>query len=532
MNGPMELLRALKFFSLLLGVVLLTGCGGGSPVATDTLIYGRGGDANALDPIHTDIGESVKVIVNIFEPLVAYDTETVDLVPGVAESWETSEDGREWTFKLRENVKFHDGTPLNAEAVVFTFERIIDADHPYVFNNIIPYYASYTEIEKVEAVDDLTVKFTLKQPQATFLSAVAMFSSGIVSPTAVKKYGADFTRHPVGTGPFKFEHWKPKQEILMSRFDDYWGEKAGVARLVMVPSEESSIRVTQLKRGEIHIADNLPPAEVDSLEKVPGIVIQSTPGINVGYLTMQTRKPPLDQPKVRQAIAMAIDRDRLIEVAYAGHAEKAKTMVPPTLWGHGENVPERPFDVAKAKALLEEAAQENGFKLPVKLELFVMDQPRPYMQQPRQTAIFIKDALEKIGFDIEIITNDIGQHFQRMTRGEHQLGLSGWSADIADPHNFLHTLLHSTNINEIGGNNLSQYKNEQVDELLDAAQFELEQDKRAELYEKAQMLIYEDSPVLPLVHVPVRIAERDIVEGYKLHPSSQTRLKTARFAEP
>ncbi|PQO27434.1 ABC transporter substrate-binding protein [Blastopirellula marina] len=527
----MEFSRAFQSSCILFCFTFLTACGGGSPTVSDTLIYGRGGDANALDPIHTDIGESVKVIVNIFEPLVAYDEETLDLVPGVAESWETSEDGREWTFKLRPNVKFHDETPLNAEAVVFTFERILDPDHPHVHNNIIPYYSSYTQIEKVEAVDDLTVKFTLKQPQATFLANIAMFPSGIVSPTAVKKYGADFTRHPVGTGPFQFVHWKPKQEIVLSRFDDYWGEPAGVKQVVFLPSEESSIRVTQLKRGEIHIADNLPPSEVDGLEKTPGVVVQSTPGINIGYLTMQTRKPPLDKPEVRQAICYAIDRDRLIEVAYAGHAQKAKTMVPPTLWGHSDDVPGREFDLEKAKQLLEEASKKYGFALPLKLELFVMDQPRPYMQQPRQTAIFIKDALEKVGFQIDIITNDIGQHFQRMTRGEHQLGLSGWSADIADPHNFLSTLLHSENINEIGGNNLSQYKNEEVDKLLDAAQFELDQEKRTQLYKQAQRLIYEDAPVLPLVHVPVRIAQRDFVKGYKLHPSSQVRLKSARIAE-
>lgn len=525
----MEFSNAFRFCLVLITLWPLLGCGGGSPVPTDTLIYSRGGDANGLDPIHTDIGESVKVIVNIFDTLVEYDETTLDLVPCLATEWEVTEDGREWTFKLRPDVKFHDGTPMNADAVVYTFARILDPDHPDVHNNIIPYYSNYTQIESIEAVDDLTVRFKLKESQATFLANMALFSSGIVSPTAVKKYGPEFTRHPVGAGPFKFDHWKPEQEILLERFDDYWGKPAGVSRVVFLPTKESSIRVTQLARGEVHIGDNLPPAEMDSLENAPGIVVQSTPGINIGYLTMQTEKPPLDQPKVRQAICHAIDRDRLIDVAYSGKAEKAKTMVPPTLWGHGANVPDRSFDPELSKKLLKEAAEENGFSLPVKLELFVMDQPRPYMQQPRQTAIFIKDALEKVGFKIEIITNDIGQHFQRMTRGEHELGLSGWSADIADPHNFLHTLLHSDNINDIGGNNLSRYRNAEVDQLLAAAELELDQEKRTALYEQAQELIYADAPVLPLVHVPVRIAQRDNVKGYKLHPSSRVRLKTARI---
>lgn len=528
----MEFANPLRFFIIIAVCLPLCGCTGGSSVPPDTLIYSRGGDANGLDPIHTDIGESVKVIVNIFDTLVEYHEETLELVPCLASEWDTSEDGREWTFKLRPGIKFHDGTPCNAEAVVYSFERIIDPEHPDVKNNIIPYYSNYRQIESIEAVDDLTVRFKLKKPQATFLANMALFASGIVSPTAVKKYGAEFTRNPVGTGPFKFDHWLPEQEIVLERFDEYWGEPAGVSRVVFLPSKESSIRVMQLKRAEIHIADNLPPVEMDGLENTPGVVVQSTPGINIGYMTMQTRKPPLDNVKVRQAICHAIDRDRLIDVAYSGKAEKARTMTPPTLWGHSDEVPMRTYDPDLSKKLLEEAAKEDGFSLPVKLELFVMDQPRPYMQQPRQTAIFIKDALEKVGFEIEIITNDIGQHFQRMTRGEHELGLSGWSADIADPHNFLHTLLHSDNINDIGGNNLSRYTNEEVDQLLGEAELELDQEKRAEMYKKAQMLIYEDAPVLPLVHVPVRIAERDNVKGYKLHPSSRVRLKTARIEEP
>lgn len=525
------LARHLAFFALLICVSLVSGCGGGASSPGDTLIYGRGGDSNALDPIHTDIGESVKVIVNVFETLVTYDRDSLDLVPGLAESWETSEDGRQWTFHLRPGVLFHDDTPLNAEAVVFTFQRILDADHPHAYSNVIPYYGSYAQIERVEAVDDLTVRFTLEKPQATFLSNIAMFPASIVSPTAVKKFGADFTRNPVGTGPFRFVSWKPQQELVLERFDAFWGEPAGVRRVIFLPSQESSIRVTQLVRGEIHIADNLPPAEIDNLKAVDGVVVQSVPGMNVAYLAMQTEKPPLNSTQVRQAICHAVDRNRLIEIAYAGHATKATSMVPPTLWGHSDQVPEQTFDPQRARQLLKEAAEKEGLTLPLKLELFVMDQPRPYMQQPRQTAIFIKDALEKVGFEVEIVTNDIGQHFQRMSRGEHQLGLTGWSADIADPDNFLHALLHSANINDKGGNNYCRYRNAEVDRLLVEAQLELDQDRRAELYAQAQQQIHEDAPALPLVNVPVRVAHRDFVQGYKLHPSALVRLRSARLAE-
>jgi len=517
---------------LILGLLLVTvGCDSTPPAPTHTLVYGRGGDAQALDPIHTDVGESVKVLVNVFENLVTYDEETLDLVPCLATEWTTSDDGLQWTFTLREGVRFHDGTPLNADAVVFTFERILDPNHPHVYSQVIPYYGSYQGIDKVHAIDEQTVRFTLKEPKATFLANVAMFSCGIVSPTAVEKYGKEFVRNPVGTGPFRFEEWKQQQRIVLSRFEDYWREPAGVERVVFVPTKESVIRVTQLRRGEIHIADNLPPAQVDILEKSSGVKVQSISGMNVGYITMQTEKPPLDKKLVRQAICHAVDIDRLIETAYSGHALKATTIVPKTLWGHNDAISARAFDREKASEMLRQAAKEHGFELPVKLQLFVMDQPRPYMQQPRQTAIFLKDSLEKVGFEIEIVTNDINQHFQRMTRGEHELGLSGWSADIADPDNFLHTLLHSDNINELGGNNMSQYRNDEVDKLLSEAQTELDREKRIELYHQAQVLIHDDAPVLPLVHAPVRVAMRDWVEGYQLHPSALVRLRRAKLVE-
>ncbi|PHS05518.1 MAG: ABC transporter substrate-binding protein [Blastopirellula sp.] len=512
-----------------LGAMLFTlGCGS-PPAPTNTLIYGRGGDADGLDPTHTDIGESVKVIVNIFDKLVDYDEETLDLVPSLALSWETSDDGLVWTFDLREGVKFHDGTPFNAEAVAFTINRIIQPDHPHAYDNVIPFYPNYEGIESVTPIDEHTVQFKLKHPSATFISNMAMFPASIVSPTAVKIHKEHFARNPVGTGPFKFEHWKTDQQLVLAANDNHWRGRPTVDRVIFIPVKESAVRVKQLERGEIHIADNLPPSEVDELAKLPTIKIQETEGMNVGYMTMNMDKPPLDNLLVREAIWHAIDRDRLIDVAYSGHATKAVSMVPPTMWAHHSGLADREFDPEKSKQLLAEAERNAGVKLPIKLQLFVMAQPRPYMQRPRQTVVFIKDSLERVGFDIEIVTNDIRQHFFRMTQGEHQLGLAGWSADIPDPDNFLYTLLDLDNINDDGGNNLSRYRNEEMHDWLIAAKSELDVEKRKQLYLKAQESIFRDAPVLPLVHTKVRIAQRKELSGYKLHPSSMVRLRHSKI---
>lgn len=501
---------------------------GGSSSGGATLIYGRGGDANTLDPINTDIGEAVKVIVNLFDTLVTYDEKELKLVPSLAEKWEHSDDGLVWTFHLRSGVKFHDGTPLDAAAVVYSFDRLLQPTHPDVYDPSRPYQPNFNMIEKVEASDASTVVFTLKQPSAIFLNNLAMFPASVVSPTAVKKLGKQFATQPVGSGPFKFGKWKRDEQITLDANADYWDGPPQVARAIFVPISESVTRVSQLKQGGIHFAEDLPPAELDALVGQPGIAIQETVGLNVGYLTLQMEKPPLDNVKVRRAIAGALDKAKLAQVVYSGHAKPAVNMVPPAMWGHHDKLADRPFDVAAAKALLEEASREAGFTLPLKLRLNVMSQPRPYMQQPLQTASFVKDSLGQIGIEVTVEPKPIAQHFEYLMAGKHELGLAGWTTDNSDPDNFLYSLLDLDNISE-HGNNLSRYRSQEVHELLVGAQSELDVEKRLALYHRAQEKILEDVPVVPLVHSEIRLALRDNVKNYTLHPGSLVRLRWARL---
>lgn len=521
-------------------LLVVPGCGGststqgpsgsGSASQSDTLIYGRGGDANTLDPINTDIGEAVKVIVNVFDTLVTYDEKTLDLVPSLAERWEHSDDGLAWTFHLRSGVKFHDGTPCDAAAVVFSIERLIADTHPHVYEPSRPYQPNFKEIDKVEASDANTIVFRLKQPSAVFLNNLAMFPASIVSPTAVKQLGKRFATEPVGTGPFKMSRWRRDQQIVLDAFPDHWAGAPKVSRAIFVPIADSVTRVQQLKQAGVHIAEDLPPTELDALVGQPGIAIQETVGLNVGYLTLQMEKPPLNHQKVREAIGMAIDKRELVQVVYGGHARPAVNMVPPDMWGHHNDLADRPHDVDKAKALLAEAAAEHGFSLPLKLRLSVMSQPRPYMQQPLQTASFIKDSLAKIGVELTVDPKPIAQHFEHLMAGRHELGLAGWSTDNSDPDNFLYSLLDQDNISE-HGNNLSRYRSERVHELLVGAQRQLDTDKRLAMYREAQEIILKDVPVVPLVHSEIRLALRDTVKDYTLHPGSLVRLRWARLEQ-
>ena len=505
----------------------MTGCGDDTGATKDTLIYGRIGEADLLDPIHSDVGETVKVVVNLFETLVTYGERSLDIVPSLATRWETSEDGLAWTFHLREGVKFHDGTDMNAEAVVFSFERLIREDHPDVYSNVIPFFASFQVIDRIEIVDPYQVVFHLKHRDAIFLQNMCMYPASIVSPTAVKVLGERFGAEPVGTGPFRFSRWQRDVELELVAFDEYWQGRPRMNRVIFVPVHENAVRVQQIRLGMIHIADNLPPEDVDSLAQDPKLAVQQTPGINVGYLTMQNEKPPLDNVKVRQAIWHAIDKQNLIDEVYAGHGKPAVSMMPPTLWGYHDGLVDRAYDPERARSLLAEA----GLETPIRMQLYVMKTSRPYMQRPRETAIFIKAQLAQVGFEIEIVTQDNNLHFQQLRQGEHDLGLTGWSTDNNDPDNFLYQLLDPDNINN-SGNNMSRYRNARVHELLLAAKEELDKGRRARMYREAQELIFADAPGVPLVHTDVRIVLQKYVKGYYLHPTgSMVRLRGVYFED-
>ena len=525
--------RTLANASAVVGLILICltlGCGPSSQPTSRTLIYGQPEDPKTLDPINTDIAEAVHVITNVFDTLVTYHDTTIELVPALAEKWETSQDGLQWTFHLRNGVKFHDGTPCDAAAVKLTFERLIAPKHPLVFDYVRPYQASYKMIREVQTPDPLTVVFVLHEPSAIFLSNLAMFSASIVSPAGLKTHGANFAEKPVGTGPFKVVKWTRDQQLVLARFDEHFRGPAKLDHLIFVPVKENATRVQRLQRGEIHIAENLTPVEMDLLARAPSLAVQECEAMNVAYLTMQTEKPPLNNLKVRQAIWMAIDKKTLIDVGYSGHAVSAVSLVPPAMWGHHHELKDRPFDPAGAKLLMQVAAAEAGFELPLTLSLAVMNQSRPYLQQPLPVAGFLKDSLREIGIELTIAGRDVNQHFQHVMAGRHELGLAGWNSDNSDPDNFLYSLLDPDNI-QVEGNNLSRYRSARFHELLLAGQREMNVDKRLKIYHEAQEVAFQDAPVVPLVHTRTRVAHSKSLKGYQLHPTGLVRLHGCYFEE-
>jgi peptide/nickel transport system substrate-binding protein len=439
---------------------LLSGCGctgpssigpaSSGPAGASILIYAQPEDPQTLDPINTDIAEAVHVLTNLLDTLVTYHDETTEIVPALADKWEHTQDGLAWTFHLRPGVVFHDGTPCNAEAVKVSLERLILPEHPLVFDKARPYQSAYNMIATVEAPDEHTVVLKLHHPSAILLANLAMFPASIISPAALQQHRANFAEHPVGTGPFKFVKWTRDQQLVCAAFDQHFRGRPKIDNLVWVPVKENATRVQRLARGEVHVSESLTPIEVDELAKNPRLVVEEQVGLNVAYLAMQMDKPPLDNPKVRRAIYMAIDKQALIHVGYAGHAQPAVTMVPPGMWGHDSDLTVPPFDVAAGRKLLAEAAAESGQQLPLRLSLSVMNQARPYLPQPAAITGFLKDSLREIGIEATIVQRDVNEHFTALMAGHHELGLAGWFSDNSDPDNFLYSLLDPDNI---GGNN-------------------------------------------------------------------------------
>ncbi|MFC0273812.1 ABC transporter substrate-binding protein [Metabacillus herbersteinensis] len=491
----------------------------------DTLVFGRGGDSTSLDPISTTEGETFKVTKNIFETLIEYGDQDTTLHPGLAEEW-TTEDGLTYTFKLRQGVKFHDGTDFNSEAVVFNFERWMNGNA-----DDFPYYSMFGGykgeeghvIKEVKAVDEHTVQFVLNRQQAPFLKNLAMSPFGIASPAAIEKHGDKFRENPVGTGPFKFVEWKPNDRIVIEKFEDYWMEGyPKLNKVIFRAIPENSARLNALVNGEIDLMDGVNNSDEATITGNDNLQVFQRPSMNVGYLGFATNRAPFDNKLVRQALNHAIDKEAIIESFYGGQAEPAKNAMPPSIEGYNDDIEAYPYDLEKAKELLAEAGHPDGFKM----DLWAMPVPRPYMPEGMKVAEVIQESFRKIGVEAEIQSVDWATYLDKASKGEFDAFMLGWTGDNGDADNFLYTLLDK---DSIGSNNYSQFSNDELHDVLIEAQTEPEQEKRNELYKKAQEIIHDEAPWVPLVHSTPLLAGGKDLENFLAHPTGSDTLTKVEF---
>ena len=505
--------------------VILAACGGSGDKSSDsskdsgggTLIYGRGGDSVSLDPAAVTDGESFAVTQNVFETLIRFAEKDTTLEPGLAKEWKISDDGLTYTFTLQEGVKFHDGTDFNAEAVVKNFDRWLDGDA-----DKFPYFQSMfggfrgedaAVIKEVKADGDNTVVITLNQPQAPFLKNLAMSPFGIASPTAFEKEGDKFGDNPVGTGPFEFVSWKRNDSVTVKKFADYWKEGLPkVDEVVFKSIPDNSARLNALKTGEIDLATGISPSDASSVEADSNLQLIERPSLNVGYLGMTVTRKPFDDKKVRQAVNYAIDKEALISAFYEGKADVATNPMPPAVSGFNEEISAYPYDPEKAKALLKEAGYDGSKAL----ELWAMPVPRPYMPDGQKIAEAIQKNLEDVGIKTKIVSYEWATYLEKAAKGEADMFLLGWTGDNGDADNFLYTLLDEQSI---GSNNYTYFKNSETHKLLLEAQKETDEDKRNELYKKAQEIFHDEAPWVPLAYSTPLLAGKSTIKNFYPHPT-------------
>ncbi len=501
-----------KFLLLVMVMlVIVSACGIGFAASQKVLVYAKGSDPRGLDPAYVDDGESAKIMVNIYDTLVRYKPGSTDVQPALATSWTQSKDGLVWNFKLRQGVKFHDGTPFNAEAVKFSIERQL----PPKATDDMP-YASFTfePVKKVEVVDAHTVKITLSHPYAPFLANIAMaLAAPIVSPTAVKKYGASYIQHPVGTGAYKFVKWDKDQQIVLDRNPSYWGKRPVADRIVFKTTKENSVRASELMTGAIDIMDGVDPNDVKKLE-ASGMKVLRYPGMNINYMGFLCHKKPFNDVRVRRAISMAINRADLVKYLYQGVAQVANGPLPSFIPGYDPKLTPLSFNQAEAKKLLAEAGYKDGFTF----NIITYSNPRPYNPA---TGVKLAEAVQaellKIGVKTNIKVYPWTEYKTVLMKGEEgDAFFYGWIGDNGDADNFL-SLLDSSQIDS--SLNSAKYKNAKVDEMLKQGTLVLDPKARVKIYQDLQKVLVEEAPWVFISHATDLYAVRPNVKNFQAHPT-------------
>jgi len=478
------------------------------------LIVGQIAEPKSLDPAAVTAVNDFRILVNLYEGLTRYKSGTLEVEPALATEWDISEDGTEYTFTLRDGVTFHDGTPFNATAVKFNFDRMLDDQHPYHDTGPFPLSFFFSAVESTEVVDDMTVKFTLNAPYAPFLSNLAYPTGLMVSPAAVEANGKEYGRNPVGTGPFKFAEWRSNEAVVVERHDDYWGETAGTQAVVFRPITDANTRVAEMLAGGIDMMVEVPPTSLGQFSG-DGFSVAEQAGPHVWFLILNAKEGPFADKRVRQAANYAINKEAIVNDVLEGTASVAAGPTPPAFaWAYNEALDPYPYDPEKAKALISEAGADGA-------ELtFYVTEGGSGMLDPVPMGTAIQADLQAVGFDVKIETYEWNTFL-----GEVNPGLEG-KADMAemawmtnDPDTLPYLALRSEAWPDKGGFNSGYYANPKVDELLEAARTATDQDERAQLYREMQEIVQEDAPWVFVANWKQNAVINDRVQNFGLEPS-------------
>lgn len=474
----------------------------------------------------------------VFSRLLGFKPGTTELIPGLATSWEISDDGLVYTFRLRPDVKFHatdwftPSRPFNADDVVWTFQRALDPKHPW-HESAQRGYAYFDAmgmrelIKSVEKVDALTVRFTLTHPEAPFLADMAMPFASIYSA----EYGDQLlaagktnqlNQLPVGTGPFVFNRYAKDAQVRYKANPDYFRGKPEIDNLIFAITLDPNVRLQKVRAGECQLALYPKPEDVAGIRNDPRLAVDEIDALLTTYVAINTEHKPLDDARVRQAINLSIDKQALLGAVFGpGAASAAVNPYPPTLLGYNHQIQDWPHDPQKARALLAEAGVKD-----LKITLFIRNGTSPTIPNPALAAQMMQADLAKAGIQMTIRSLEWGELLKRSKGGEHDMVLLGWAGDNGDPDNFLSPNLSCAAAKS--GENQARWCDQDFETLMQKARTVSEPAERAKLYEQALEVFHNQAPWIPLAHPKLFNVRRSNIDGYVISPLSNNNFATTR----
>jgi ABC-type dipeptide transport system, periplasmic component len=510
------------------------------------------GDPVKLDPADFDDGNSAHVAEQVFETLVEFDGSTTNVKPALAASWTTSTDGLVWTFKLRPNVKYSDGTPLTADDVLFAFTRQWDDSATNKAHNKVSLTWEYWHdvlgfgfksekgalVTDIKKVDDSTIQFTLSQVNAAFLVDLAMFSNAIYKPAGftanMDTFGTpDSLKNLIGTGPFMYTEWVKGDHVTMVKNPNWWGDPSTVKidRAIVRAITDNSQRYLATKAGDCSGMEFINTDDLTDAAKQANLQVLKRPSLNVGYLAFNQNIKPFDKIEVRQAIAYAINKQAIVDSLFAGLGVAATQFVPPgmsvqgnTVWN--KDIPQVCCDATKSKDLLTKAGVTN-----LTFDLWYMPVSRPYYPDPKAIATAMASDLAKAGITANLKTEDWGQYKTDVNAGKFAVWMLGWTGDNGDPDNFLFTFFGDDPVGSGLSSKREGYASKPLNDLLRQALAQVDPAKRAAMYLQADKIISDDFVWDPIAHTTPPLVFQKKVSGYNPNPTGTEFFKTVSISQ-
>ena len=484
----------------------------------DTITFAQGADPRGLDPAYVDDGESAKIMCNIYDTLLAYDTETCDVVPGLAEMPEISDDGLTYTFKLHEGVKFHDGTDCNAEAVKKNIDRQLEPnrteDMPYA-SFVFGSEASGSGVASVEAVDDTTLVITLRAASTPFIKNMAMaLAAPVVAPSAYEN-GANSIENPIGSGPYKFVSWNKGENVVLEANEDYWNadHMPQTKNVIFRFIAENSSRVTALTNGEVDIIDGIDASVVPTITDA-GYELFDEDGMNINYMAFRNDSGAFTDVEARRAFCQAVNVEEMVQSLYGEYAGVATSVMPLWMAPYDEDIKQTAYDPEAAKQTFADLGITS-------CTMLAYTNPRPYNSIGGQAlAEAIQGYLREVGVEMEIVSYDWTTYQTKIETDAFDCCLYGWVGDNGDPDNFMNLLADENVSMDVG-----RYRSEEYNGLIQQGLATEEGDARNDIYKQCEQMVADEMPWMVISHSKNLAGYSPKVQGFFYHPTGVVHME-------